>query len=149
MPNDGSLVRTERKGTPLLAGMRMSRASMTSEESIALFVHSVISSSYQGGIREHLLGYIPIGVYQLLDDNTWYFLVCDFDKESCFDNTRGYVATCREVGIPAYTEVSRSGNGPHVCIFFSEAVPSMEARQMGTRIISLTCDRIRQLSLTS
>lgn len=100
-------------------------------------------------LKQHLLGNITIGVYPLLDDNTCYFLACDFDKESWVDDARGYVATCRELGIPAYTEVSRSGNGAHVWIFFSEAVLAKEARELGFRIISLTCDRIRQLSLTS
>ncbi|MGB4407955.1 MAG: DNA primase small subunit domain-containing protein [Sphaerochaeta sp.] len=99
--------------------------------------------------KQHLLGHITIGVYPLLDDNTCYFLACDFDKESWVDDARGYVSTCMELGIPAYTEVSRSGNGAHVWIFFSEAVLAKEARQMGARIISLTCDRIRQLSLSS
>ena len=100
-------------------------------------------------LKEHLLGNITLGVYPLLDDNTCYFLACDFDKESWLSDARGYVATCRELGIPAYTEVSRSGNGAHVWFFFSEAVLAKEARQLGARIISLTCDRIRQLSLTS
>ena len=67
-------------------------------------------------LKQHLLGNITIGVYPLLDDNTCYFLACDFDKESWVDDARGYVATCRELGIPAYTEVSRSGNGSHVWI---------------------------------
>ncbi len=100
-------------------------------------------------LKQHLLGNITIGVYPLLDDNTCYFLACDFDKDSWVDDARGYVSTCRELGIPAYTEVSRSGNGAHVWIFFSEAVLAKEARELGFMIISLTCDRIRQLSLTS
>jgi len=65
-------------------------------------------------LREHLLGNITIGVYPLLDDNTCYFLACDFDKEGWLSDARGYVATCRELGIPALSEVSRSGNGSHV-----------------------------------
>ena len=36
-----------------------------------------------------------------------------------------------------------------VCLFWSEAVPAKESRELGFMIISLTCDRIRQLSLTS
>ncbi|MBI9095906.1 MAG: hypothetical protein JEY71_13630 [Sphaerochaeta sp.] len=67
-------------------------------------------------LKGHLLGSITIGVYPLLDDNTCYFLACDFDKASWIDDARGYVATCRELGIPAYIEVSRSGNGAHVWI---------------------------------
>ena len=57
--------------------------------------------------------------------------------------------SCRELDVPAALEISRSGNGAHVWIFFAEAVVAREARQLGMAIISHTCDRIRQLSLES
>lgn len=46
-------------------------------------------------------------------------------------------------------EISRSGNGAHVWIFFADPVLAREARQLGAALISHTCDRTRQLSLTS
>jgi hypothetical protein len=57
--------------------------------------------------------------------------------------------SCRELGIPAALEISRSGNGAHAWIFFAEPVPAREARQLGAALISHTCDRTRQLSLAS
>lgn len=57
--------------------------------------------------------------------------------------------SCRELDIPAAMEISRSGNGAHVWIFFSEPVNAHEARQLGAAIISHTCERTRQLSLSS
>jgi len=53
------------------------------------------------------------------------------------------------LNIPAALEISRSGNGGHVWIFFAEPVPAREARQLGAALISHTCDRTRQLSLAS
>jgi superfamily II DNA or RNA helicase len=46
-------------------------------------------------------------------------------------------------------EISRSGKGAHVWVFFSHPVPAREARQLGAALISYTCDKTRQLSLTS
>lgn len=57
--------------------------------------------------------------------------------------------SCRELGIPAALEISRSGNGAHAWIFFAEPVPVREARQLGAALISHTCDRTRQLALAS
>ena len=57
--------------------------------------------------------------------------------------------SCRELDIPAVLEISRSGNGAHVWIFFGDAVPAREARQLGMALISHTCERSRQLSLAS
>lgn len=51
--------------------------------------------------------------------------------------------------IPAYPEISRSGNGAHAWIFFDDAVVARDARQLGTALISHTCNATRQLSLKS
>jgi superfamily II DNA or RNA helicase len=53
------------------------------------------------------------------------------------------------MGVPAALEISRSGNGAHVWIFFQSAVPARDARRLGTAIISHTCARTRQLKLAS
>ena len=59
------------------------------------------------------------------------------------------VATCRQFQIPATAEISRSGNGAHLWIFFSSAMPAVEARQLGAALISYTCSHSRQLELAS
>lgn len=100
-------------------------------------------------IYDHLAGKSTVGVYPLLDDNSCYFLAVDFDKGEWQEDSRAFMQSCLELDIPAALEVSRSGNGAHVWIFFAEAVLAREARQLGMSLISHTCDRIRQLSLAS
>jgi hypothetical protein len=51
--------------------------------------------------------------------------------------------------VPVSLEISRSGNGAHAWIFFTTAMPARDARRLGTAMISHTCNRTRQLSLTS
>lgn len=100
-------------------------------------------------IYDHLAGRKTIGVYPLLDDNSCYFLAADFDKSDWQEDARAFIQSCRELDIPAALEISRSGNGAHVWIFFAGPIPAREARNLGTALISHTCDRIRQLSLAS
>ncbi len=100
-------------------------------------------------IYDHLAGKNTVGVYPLLDDDCCYFLAADFDKDDWQEDSRAFMQSCREFEIPAVLEISRSGNGAHVWIFFAEPVSAREARLLGMALISHTCDRIRQLSLAS
>lgn len=99
-------------------------------------------------IRDHLVGHRPnesrdftIGLYPLLPDETCWFLAADFDKQTWPDDARAFVNTCRAHGIPAVLERSRSGNGAHAWIFFSGPVPAVDARRIGTWMISETMER--------
>jgi len=100
-------------------------------------------------IYDHLTGKQTIGVYPLLSDDSCYFLAADFDEADWREDAKAFMQSCRELGIPAALEISRSGNGTHAWIFFAKPVPAREARQFGAALISHTCDRTRQLSLTS
>ncbi|MFA6921832.1 MAG: DNA primase small subunit domain-containing protein, partial [Gallionella sp.] len=100
-------------------------------------------------VFEHLAGKHTIGVYPLLTDDTCHFLAADFDEADWREDVRAFAQSCREMGVPAALEISRSGNGAHVWIFFARSVPARDARQLGTAIISHTCARTRQLKLNS
>ena len=100
-------------------------------------------------IYEHLTGKHTIGVYPLLADDRCCFLAVDFDKGEWREDALAFMQSCRELSIPSALEISRSGNGAHVWIFFAEAVPAREARQLGAALISHTCNRSRQLALSS
>lgn len=89
------------------------------------------------------------GVYPLLQDETCWFLAADFDKESWVDDARALLDTCRANGIAAALERSRSGNGGHVWIFFSEPVPARTARQMGSALVTETMEKRPEIGFTS
>ncbi len=100
-------------------------------------------------IYDHLAGKQTIGVYPLLSDDSCYFFAADFDEANWREDAKAFMQSCRDLGIPAALEISRSGNGAHAWIFFAVPVPAREARQLGVALISHTCDRTRQLSLAS
>ena len=101
-------------------------------------------------IAKHLLGYREdgtdvIGVYPLFPDGTCRFLVFDFDNhekeaeksdfsnenEDWHDEVDALRLICKQNGIDALVERSRSGKGAHVWIFFKNPIPASIARNFG------------------
>ena len=100
-------------------------------------------------LYDHLAGRHTVGVYPLLEDDTCHFLAIDFDEAEWKEDARAFVQSCTELGVPAALEISRSGKGAHVWVFFAGRVSARDARRLGTAIISHTCSRTRQLKLES
>ena len=100
-------------------------------------------------VENHLLGKETVGIYPLLLDETCWFLAVDFDKKTWADDSYTFLNTCRELGVPAVLERSRSGNGGHVWIFFEFAIPASTARKLGCAILTRTMERRHQLGLDS
>lgn len=94
-------------------------------------------------------GSFTAGVYPMLPDETCWFLAADFDKQSWSRDAAAYLATCREKGVPAVLERSRSGNGGHVWIFFSEPIPAGEARRLGSYLLTETMERCPDIGFDS
>jgi superfamily II DNA or RNA helicase len=100
-------------------------------------------------IYGHLAGDHTIGLYPLLDNDHCHLLAVDFDEQDWRDDARAFLRSCQELAVPAALEISRSGDGAHVWVFFEEAVWAREARQLGAALISHTCNATRQLQLSS
>ena len=109
-------------------------------------------------VRNHLLGTDPqdrsgrdftVGVYPMLLDETCWFLAADFDKATWQEDTKAFLETCKLSNVPAALERSRSGNGGHIWIFFSEPIPAGLARKMGTFLLTQTLERRPEIGLDS
>ncbi len=100
-------------------------------------------------VRDHLLGKHTIGIYPLLQDDTCWFVAVDFDKRSWEGDACAFLATCRETGVPASLERSRSGNGGHIWIFFAEPIQAALARNLASAILTRTMERRYALGLDS
>jgi len=100
-------------------------------------------------IYDHLAGEHTVGLYPLLEGDGCYLLAMDLDDDEWRADALAVAQSCDELDIPAAVEISRSGNGAHVWIFFADRVPAIEARRLGTAIVSYTCARTRQLTLRS
>lgn len=100
-------------------------------------------------IKKHWKGEKIVGIYPMLKDETSFFLAADFDGEHWRDDVRAYVTSCDELGVPASIERSRSGDGAHVWVFFSEAVSAALARKMGSAIITYSMEKRYQMDFKS
>lgn len=81
-------------------------------------------------ILKHLNGEQLIGIYPLLQHNTSWFIVADFDKANWEKECKDFISICAKQNIPAYLERSRSGNGGHIWIFFESPYPAIKSRKV-------------------
>ena len=58
-------------------------------------------------IYDHLSGKQTIGVYPLLQDDSYDIIAVDFDKSNWQDDVLSFLDTCDELNIPASLERSR------------------------------------------
>lgn len=90
-----------------------------------------------------------IGVYPLLQDERCWFLAVDFDKASWQQDVLAFSAVCKVENVPFSIERSRSGKGAHVWVFFSAPVSAIEARKLGSYLLTLAMDQYPDLGFES
>jgi superfamily II DNA or RNA helicase len=107
-------------------------------------------------LRSHLTGKsagnsidFTAGIYPMLPDETCWFLAADFDKKSWQQDVAAFRDTARAKGVPVAIERSRSGNGAHAWIFFSEPVSAADARRLGSLLITATMERCPDIGFDS
>ncbi len=109
-------------------------------------------------IKKHLMGHSPgefnsrdftIGIYPMLSDESCWLLSVDFDKATWQADAIAYWETCKSHGILASLERSRSGNGGHIWVFFSEPIPARLARRLGSFLLTETIERRPEIGLES
>jgi superfamily II DNA or RNA helicase len=89
-------------------------------------------------VKAHLEGRIVSGMYAIRSDDTCTFLAADFDGDGWQEEVSAYRKSAAEIDIPVSVEISRSGNGAHAWIFFSDPVLAADARRLGFIILSLS-----------
>ncbi|MFM8716608.1 MAG: TOTE conflict system archaeo-eukaryotic primase domain-containing protein [Spartobacteria bacterium] len=87
-------------------------------------------------IHSHLTGRHTIGTYAIREDDSCIFLAADFDGDGWMQDIDAYRRAAEQMGISVGVERSRSGNGGHAWIFFTNPVPAELARRLGTLIVA-------------
>lgn len=100
-------------------------------------------------IYRHLSGEIIIGIYPLLEDDTCKFLAIDFDKKGWRDDVRAMIDACHQYHVPGFVEISRSGNGAHVWFFFDDKISAVQARRLGTALLTNAMENHHQIGFDS
>ncbi|HEU5267507.1 MAG TPA: hypothetical protein VFU35_12450, partial [Jatrophihabitans sp.] len=86
-------------------------------------------------VHDHLSGAIDLGLSPLLDGDSCCWLAADFDGPAAMLDALAYLKAARAAAVPAALEVSRSGLGAHVWIFFTAPVPAVTAWALGTGLL--------------
>lgn len=105
-------------------------------------------------VKAHLIGRDPlcrdvVAIYPMLEDNTTWLLAADFDEENWQLDVAAFCKCCKDMGLVPAVERSRSGNGAHVWFFFSEPVAAVDARRLGTSLLTRTMAHRHELSFSS
>lgn len=90
-----------------------------------------------------------VGLYPLLPNDRTRLLACDFDDGDWRDDAAAFVAACRRESIDALAEISRSGEGAHVWIFFETEVLAASARAMGVALLHAAMSDRATISMSS
>jgi len=86
-------------------------------------------------LAAHLTGDLHVGLYPLLDGDRCWWLAADFDGAAAMLDALAYLKAARASSVPAALEVSRSGLGAHVWVFFTAPVQAETARRLGTGLL--------------
>ncbi len=100
-------------------------------------------------VTVHLSGEAHLGLYPLLDGDRCWWLAADFDGAAAMLDALAYLKAARGAGVPAGLEVSRSGVGAHVWVFFASPVPAELARRLGTGLLREAMALRGQMDLAS
>lgn len=89
----------------------------------------------QDVVAAHLAGDVFIGLYPLLAGNQCRWVAADFDGPMAMLDALAFMKASASLSVPAALELSQSGRGAHVWILFSDAVPAVTARAIGTLLV--------------
>ena len=96
-----------------------------------------------------------IGLYPLMEGNLCKFLAMDFDshasnnQDTWEDDILAVHKTFSDFEINSYIEISRSGNGGHLWIFFEETISARLARNFGSTIIKAAMQKRHSIPFES
>lgn len=100
-------------------------------------------------IESHLKGDKVVGLYPMQKDEKCWFLAVDFDKKSWREDVRAFLNVSRKLMIDFSMERSKSGEGAHLWLFFSEPLKAAKVRKLGLALLSKALEQRHEIGMDS
>jgi hypothetical protein len=100
-------------------------------------------------ITAHLTGTLHAGLYPLMADDACQLVACDFDGSGALLDALSFTKAARAADIPTALEISRSGSGAHVWMFFTGPIEATTARRIGAGLLREAIAMRGELDLSS
>lgn len=105
-----------------------------------------VENHIRGTMKDFQLG---TGIYPMLPDDTTYLVVIDFDNEQAFEAVRPLILVCEQNNILPLIELSQSGQGLHIWVFFEQSVPASLARKFANLVLRHAMTEGSQIDFSS
>lgn len=99
-------------------------------------------------VYNHFIGKKAYAIYPIINNNC-YFLAIDFDDKEFKDCALAYKRECDKLNIDSIIELSQSGEGAHVWIFFNDLISCKKARRLGDYILTCAMQNNKNISFKS
>ncbi len=90
-----------------------------------------------------------IGIYPMLPGNKCRFAAIDLDEATWKHDSLCVASVARRAGFQIAIEISFSGNGAHLWLFFSEEIPARNARKLMMSFLDGACRMTDTVSIKS
>jgi superfamily II DNA or RNA helicase len=122
------------------------KCSQCPNSNFAKITNRVIFNHLKG---DDIFGRDVIGTYPMLPDETTKFLAIDFDENNFKNDITAVSKVCDDNNIPHSIEISRSGNGAHLWVFFEEPIKTSVARKLGSGILTKAMEQRHEIEFSS
>ena len=133
-------------GNPSGRGMDTAHRGTLSDEARRSFARTFVWSSWSGPL---VLPEALLAVQAMFATHFGWPAWVAVGVAAAVAPVKALKTTCDEERIPAVMERSRSGSGGHLWIFFSEALPAILARQLGSYLLTKTMGKRYQMDMKS
>ncbi len=99
-------------------------------------VTDLVIQSHLSGTDYHSNTDFVMGVYPMLPDERCWFVAVDFDKAQWQSDVQAFSRICQQKQVPHAIEISRSGQGAHIWVFFTQAIFAVEARKLAALLLT-------------
>lgn len=86
-------------------------------------------------IKRHFIGNDTFGIYPLLKGDDCQLLAVDFDDEDFKESSLTFSKVCHKHSLDNVIEISSSGCGAHVWLFFDKPIKAGKVRRLGTYLL--------------